>query len=195
MRSPLLKRRCSIKPPTSNLPSPGGSEAASHSGGTVAHRRGSGLMQDPAFVWVFVSLRRYWRPQWWYPAARGRRRRLGRFTSTDCPFRSPPRTQKCRYARGRGAQLVTFRSPFCASVRRWVRGAGDERRDDDVMRLLVSSSDLAGRWRGLAVCGCDDVVDVGEVLSCDVALEAADDLLFGASLGGAAGDVVLGGLV
>jgi hypothetical protein len=38
-------------------------------------------------------------------------------------------------------------------------------------------------------------LDVGEELSGDVALEAADDLLFAEAFGGAAGDVVLGGLV
>src|SRR6266536_581948 len=65
----------------------------------------------------------------------------------------------------------------------------------EVMRLLVSSSDLGGGWRGFDVGGRDDGVEVGAELAGDVALEAADDLLFGASLGGAAGDVVLGGLV
>src|SRR6266498_1251396 len=64
----------------------------------------------------------------------------------------------------------------------------------EVMRLLVSSSDPAGGWRRFDVGGRDHVVDVGEELAGDVALEAADDLLFGASFGGAAGDVVLGGL-
>jgi hypothetical protein len=68
-------------------------------------------------------------------------------------------------------------------------------RTREVMRLLLSSSDLSGGWRGFDVGGCDHVVDVGEELAGDVALEAADDLLFGPSLGGAAGDVVLGGLV
>src|SRR5215204_2553872 len=74
----------------------------------------------------------------------------------------------------------------------WLRCAAAH---TDVMRLLVSSSDLAGGWRGLDVYGRDHVVDVWEELADDVALEAADDLLFAASFGGAAGDVVLGGLV
>src|SRR5262245_3847466 len=64
-----------------------------------------------------------------------------------------------------------------------------------VMRLLVSSCDPSVGWRGLEGGGCDRVVDVGEEFSGHVALEAADDFLFGASLGGAAGDVVLGGRV
>ena len=63
------------------------------------------------------------------------------------------------------------------------------------MRLLVSSSDLAVGWRGSTGGGCDHAVDVWEELSGDVALEAADDLLFGSAFGGAARDVVLGGLV
>src|SRR5262249_20588488 len=50
----------------------------------------------------------------------------------------------------------------------------------EVMRLLLSSSDLAGGWRGFDVGGRDDVVDVGEELAGDVALEASDDLLFAA---------------
>jgi hypothetical protein len=62
------------------------------------------------------------------------------------------------------------------------------------MRLLLSRCDLVVGWRGLVDGGCDHVVDVGKEFSGDVALEAADELLFGASFGGAAGDAVLGGL-
>src|SRR4029450_2577539 len=41
----------------------------------------------------------------------------------------------------------------------------------DVMRLLVSSGDLLVGWRGFDGGGCDHVVDVGEELAGDVALE------------------------
>jgi hypothetical protein len=68
-----------------------------------------------------------------------------------------------------------------------------QRRCPEKRGMLMSSSALGvGGW--FEGGGCDYLLDVGEELSRDVALEAADDLVFGASFGGAAGDVVLGGL-
>jgi hypothetical protein len=55
-----------------------------------------------------------------------------------------------------------------------------------VKRLLMSSSAL-GVEGWLEDGGCDHVLDVGEEFSGDVALEAADDLLFAEAFGGAAG--------
>jgi hypothetical protein len=60
------------------------------------------------------------------------------------------------------------------------------------MLLCLSSRGLSDLWRGFGD-GCAGQVVVD--LSGDVALEAADDLAFAESLGGAAFDVVAGGLV